>query len=386
MPEHESGRRPARSFWAAMWKPAVFGGVGGLAGYLVGRTAGGPLPSVSWDVAAQPLATVVVGAGAIGAGVLAYWNGQKTRVQDGQKHREIMVRDQAAELRSRYTTAASQLGNENSAVREAGIYAIAALVDDWFQYGFANEAESAAAHSQARVCLNLLCSYLRANQRSTHEWRDSDESRHGFDRDEAAVRESAIGVLRENLGGWFETDAQWRQERGVTFSSAFQVNLAGARLRNANFAAACLVGAILSEADLTEARLVSADLSDAQLWSANLDCAKLISSQLANANLVDAKLMNADLTGARLPGAWLDKADFGGTQLDSADFGLAHDIEKAKFNTETEYTKETQWPDGFTPQGRLIASPRVVVVLPDAREIEQSLSESQPDANDESAN
>jgi hypothetical protein len=66
---------------------------------------------------------------------------------------------------------------------------------DKFGQAYANEAagsaltnEAESAHSQARACVNLLCSYLRANRRI--------DVHNQFEREEAAVRNSFIGVLR----------------------------------------------------------------------------------------------------------------------------------------------------------------------------------------------
>lgn len=56
-------------------------------------------------------------------------------------------------LRDRYAIAAEQLGSAHLAVRLAGIYSLAALADDWADFG--NEDER-------QVCIDLLCAYFRS--------------------------------------------------------------------------------------------------------------------------------------------------------------------------------------------------------------------------------
>lgn len=163
-PHLEPGDQSRRTGWRAAGIPAALTSGGGLIGYLIGRSVEVPLPSAFWDLAAQPLATAAAGAGAITAGYLALHNGSKTRALDAQHHTDTMNRDRVADFRSRYTTAAQQIGNTDSAaIREAGIYAISALVDDWLRYGEDSD-QRALSHTQARACVNLLCSYLRANR------------------------------------------------------------------------------------------------------------------------------------------------------------------------------------------------------------------------------
>lgn len=58
-----------------------------------------------------------------------------------------------AGLRDRYTTAAEQLGHESSAIRLAGVYAMAALADDW---------SARNNKAQTQTCIEVLCSMLRS--------------------------------------------------------------------------------------------------------------------------------------------------------------------------------------------------------------------------------
>lgn len=57
-----------------------------------------------------------------------------------------------ADLRARYAKAAEQLGHSKAAVRLAGVYAMAALADDWL---------TAGNDLQQKVCVDVLCAYLR---------------------------------------------------------------------------------------------------------------------------------------------------------------------------------------------------------------------------------
>lgn len=61
-------------------------------------------------------------------------------------------RELVAGLRDRLTSSSEQLAHESPAVQLSGIYALAALVDDWI------EREN---QEQAQVCINLLCAFLR---------------------------------------------------------------------------------------------------------------------------------------------------------------------------------------------------------------------------------
>ena len=60
--------------------------------------------------------------------------------------------DTISSLRDRYTTAAQQLGDDASAVRLAGVYAMSALADDWAALDEADETQT---------CIDVLCAYLR---------------------------------------------------------------------------------------------------------------------------------------------------------------------------------------------------------------------------------
>jgi hypothetical protein len=114
-----------------------------------------------------------VGLAGLGGGAILAYRRQKTTEQrqgleearnllenrrhelERQRH-DLEIAKQAnsdmADLRARYAKAAEQLGNPAAAVRLAGVYALAALADDWHEAG---------NFQQQVVCVDLLCAYLR---------------------------------------------------------------------------------------------------------------------------------------------------------------------------------------------------------------------------------
>ncbi len=148
---------------------------------------------------AQPVATVLGGAGVLGAGVLTFRSAHNTRIsaektaadplahaatelehaqsvaaeekarherqfEDQRQQAELSRAEQAKtfertyqrevirDLRSRYTTCAEQLAHESAAIRLAGVYALASLADDW---QLQNERD------EKQVVIDLLRGYLR---------------------------------------------------------------------------------------------------------------------------------------------------------------------------------------------------------------------------------
>ena len=64
-------------------------------------------------------------------------------------------REDVSYLRDRFTTAAGQLGHDADPVRLAGVYAMAALADDWLRRDNQHEAQ---------VCVDVLCGYVRTRR------------------------------------------------------------------------------------------------------------------------------------------------------------------------------------------------------------------------------
>ena len=100
------------------------------------------------------------------------------------------------------------------------------------------------------------------------------------------------------------------------------VDLKGARLRDASFFRADLSRSDLSEISgfkakfvnsvLNETKFYKAKLSEADFTKADLTGASLANADLRRTRFFDAILRNADLTGARLTGADFARADLSG--------------------------------------------------------------------------
>ncbi|MBM7460538.1 pentapeptide repeat-containing protein [Rhodococcus coprophilus] len=196
-------------------------------------------------------------------------------------------------LRERYTTCAEQLGHDNSAIRLAGVYALASLADDWHEFG--ND-------SERQVCVDLLCAYLRSRPQSPPgdgpQEVDADEARPS--REEQQARTAIIRII------------QLRTEDGLWTNCHFD-------LVEANLSGAVLSGAVLSGANLTGANLTGAKLIGANLLGANL-----LGANLLGANLTGAKLIGANLTGARLIEANLTRANLRSVDLTYANLTRAN--------------------------------------------------------------
>ncbi|WP_222697805.1 pentapeptide repeat-containing protein [Rhodococcoides corynebacterioides] len=88
---------------------------------------------------------------------------EKLATEDRKLSEQKAARDQlhqreiARELRARFATCSDQLGSNSFAVRLAGVYAFAALADDF-------GAEGNIADRQ--VCIDVLCGYLRTSTKS----------------------------------------------------------------------------------------------------------------------------------------------------------------------------------------------------------------------------
>ncbi len=90
--------------------------------------------------------TVAAGLGGAVALTVSY---RKQALAEREEARSLREedRDQARAYRDRYGAAAAQLGDEDAAVRLAGVYALANLADDWTE--------------QRQQCVDVLCAYLR---------------------------------------------------------------------------------------------------------------------------------------------------------------------------------------------------------------------------------
>lgn len=93
------------------------------------------------------------------------------------------AREEIDRLRDRYTTITHQLGHDAAPVRLAGVYAMAALADDWLKRD--------DGHDEAQVCIDVLCAYFRTPGPDTL----SDANRVA----ETRVRETITRVITQHL-------------------------------------------------------------------------------------------------------------------------------------------------------------------------------------------
>ncbi|MGW4371352.1 pentapeptide repeat-containing protein [Nocardia takedensis] len=235
-------------------------------------------------------------------------------------------------LRERYTTCAEQLAHASPAVRQAGIYALTALADDWntLAVGLRTTAGEPALHEEARICLDLLCAYFRSS----------------IAEEDKEVRQSIVSVIWRHAHQWsaYCYDLRRADLTGADLSSA---NLSDANLSDANLTNAKLGGADVTGADLTGAKLGGANLRGVNLTGAELRNADLHGADLTGAELRNAKLHGADLTGADLTEANLRGVDLTGADLVGA-YLTGANVTGAKL-TGVGFDATTRWPEGFPP-------------------------------------
>ncbi|MGY2112731.1 pentapeptide repeat-containing protein [Nocardia gipuzkoensis] len=340
-------------------------------------------PNPSWLT--QPVATVIAGVLAVTTALIALAGVLLTRrsaerqfAQRQELDRSHFTQSHELErvegMRKRYATCAEQLAHASPAVRQAGVYALAALADDWNTLpGEPRTPDSVGQHDlheEARVCLDLLCAYLRAStgkedkevrqsiasviQRHARQWSVYRYDLHGADLTHVLLYRAYLGDA--NLSG---ADLTHADLGGATLTHA---NLGGAKLVHANLHDANLNGAHLTSAHLGDANLSGVDLTSASLHDANLSGANLAytnllyvdlthadlgGATLTHANLGAAKLVRANLHDANLSGADLGNADLGGADLSGAILRDAK-LPRAKL-CDVVYNDTTVWPDDFTP-------------------------------------
>lgn len=82
---------------------------------------------------------------------------------DSQKYELDLQRrgsEDQRDLRTRFNIVVEQLANPQAAIQNAGLYALAALADDWQTYGNTTERQ---------VCIDIFCSHIRATSRKHSE-------------------------------------------------------------------------------------------------------------------------------------------------------------------------------------------------------------------------
>lgn len=347
-----------------------------------------------WRSAGQPFATVVAGMAALAAGALALYNGERQRANDIDKwasdrqadeikqaqlktqwaSEQRAARDNAdrqhqrevvRELRSRFTTATTQLADPHATVRRSGAYAMAALANDWHI--------SVNDDSERQVCIDVLCGYLTTLNPTYRE--DDDEyaasagadavvrvtilrllSRHRasddpgtswelatYDLQEAdlrSLRVPGLNLAGANLAGAYLADADFSGMAKGSGAILTGANLTGATLRRTDLRHARMANAALNGARMEGAKLDRANLSRAHLYSANLYNASLGRAVLTETDLAEANLARADLTRCDLSGALLMGASLIGARLQDANLADAN-IAEADF-AEAVFVREVQ--------------------------------------------
>jgi uncharacterized protein YjbI with pentapeptide repeats len=137
--------------------------------------AGARSSSRTLDVLKVAIAVAAI-IGAVLTGVYAY---RKQKLAEADA-----LRADADHLLTRFGKASDQLGHDNPAVRLAGVYAMAALADDWID--------------QRQLCINVLTAYLQVPY-------TADGSSPDFRPGEREVRRNLIRVIRDHLRPGFST-------------------------------------------------------------------------------------------------------------------------------------------------------------------------------------
>ncbi|MEV6279116.1 pentapeptide repeat-containing protein [Nocardia sp. NPDC051832] len=308
------GEKPVhRSSVELRWRSVgLMVGGAGVAGFSVAALSGVA------TTFSQPLATVLAGAGALAAGTLAYVNGQRSRAQEATHHQATMDRERERHqddshraresvLRDRYTAVAAQIAHDSAAIRQAGVYALTALADDWHAFGEDDERQ---------VCINLLQWYLRVPFTISSDSEQPDLS-------EREIRQTIVGIIAQRRLRPVDDPKSWVS----TSISLDRASLPKCHLRAFDLAGLSLRGADLVEASLRVTNLTNADLTGANLTGADLSYTNLTGALLSRANLTGAGLFSANLTGTGLTGA-----DLTGANL-----------------TESVNDDTTRWPGAFKP-------------------------------------
>lgn len=177
---------------------------------------------------AVPVAALVGGAAAIVVGIRRQRSTEKT-VELTARTAQITAdayaldqkragREEIDRLRDRYTTIAAQLGDDAAPVRLAGVYAMAALADDWITMG---------NHREAQVCIDVLCAYIRTPRHTTTSEDAVADTR---------VRETITRVITQHLQE--DATTSW-SDRAFDFTEA---HFTGSHsFDNAEFNEGCLV-------------------------------------------------------------------------------------------------------------------------------------------------
>ncbi|MHA3024335.1 pentapeptide repeat-containing protein [Mycobacterium sp. BMJ-28] len=284
----------------------------------------------------QPLATLLAGSVVAVAALVTFASAALGRRQTQRHFAAQHDADRERDLRDRYTAAATQIGNkESAAVRLAGVYGLAALANDWL-----------LRHNRinAQMTVDLLRGYLRVvptgeDQVQEHEvrktillelksrtnwWADSAEARHPNPPERRreppkSLLQRMLQRLRAVVSALQERRGRGARNRSGDPRHALFPKSGAWQGLNTDLARAWLVGA-----DLRHIQIAGAYLADANMRSTDLTSADLELVCMSRASLVDARLV-----GVYARGALLDHADLSGADLRNATFGEV-DLEHAR--------------------------------------------------------
>jgi uncharacterized protein YjbI with pentapeptide repeats len=283
----------------------------------------GTLPAPSPD-GTSPFLDVLKVALTVSAGI----GGAVALVVAYRRQRHLEVDD--AGRRSRYTSAAQQLGDPQAAVRLAGVYAMAHLADEWAE--------------QRQQCVDVLCAYLRLpwagdptqlepNTTTTeHTWPDGGGQRkvsktYSGRAGEREVRQTLVRVIASHLKpdtGINGTGVSW---------SDLDIDLTNAALPNAHFTLASFQGRT------SFGRAMFSGVADFQMAKFSFgafDMAKFsFGADFGGATFEVADFREATFSGdADFRGATFEDANFRGATFEDAHFERAT-FEDANFRGAT---------------------------------------------------
>ena len=124
-----------------------------------------------------PVSTLLASGGVIIAAFIAFWNGEKNRREERDKWVESKQQETVRSLRDRYFKITELLsGDSNYAQREAAVYSLVALSDDWASF-YGDDTEAAVREQQ--TCLNVIVGQLRdpLPEKDDHDKDDHEKSR-----------------------------------------------------------------------------------------------------------------------------------------------------------------------------------------------------------------
>ncbi len=105
-----------------------------------------------------PVATGVGGLAVLTAAALTFYGNTRAHDETVTARTQAHARETIRDLRARFTTSTEQLASEQSTNRLAGVYALAALADEWTNA----PVPPGAANDERQVCIDVLCAYLRS--------------------------------------------------------------------------------------------------------------------------------------------------------------------------------------------------------------------------------